>query len=281
MIIKITTYAKVGELLQGAFGKNQPFLVSNKSSKLFKTDTIASINPIDEETRLDIKSNKAKELFHSLIEEKGITPINKIYFNQKRNFKVGKGLSSSSTDILGILLTLNKLYKTQYSNHFLYKIASQIDPTDPCLDFNSLLFNQKSGKILENLNPISYSILYFDSDPNVDIDTIKISKAREYSESQMIEFKNLYSILKVSVKNNDYRTFFECVTKSAVINETILPKKKFTLLYDFAIENNCGLFVAHSGTFMGLLIEPYRLKSIDFKVRCLVEKHWKTTLYIE
>ncbi|QYS88757.1 hypothetical protein [Flavobacterium davisii] len=70
MTIKITTYAKVGELLQGNFDKNQPFLVSNKSSKLFKTTTIVSTEPIEEETKLGAKSAKALELFHSLIKKK-------------------------------------------------------------------------------------------------------------------------------------------------------------------------------------------------------------------
>lgn len=282
MTIKITTYAKVGELLQGAFGKSQPFLVSNTSSKLFKTITVASTNPINQGITLGTKAKEALEIFYSLIDKKkGIPSIDQIYFNQQRNFKIGKGLSSSSTDILGILMTLNEIYNAQYSNHFLYKLASQIEPTDPCLNLDSLLFNQKSGEIIDTFAPIPYSMLYFDSDPKMKIDTIKISQNRKYSENQVLEFQNLYSTLKLSAENNDYPTFFECVTKSAVINETILPKKNFTLLLDFAAENKCGLFVAHSGTFMGLLIEPDRLSSIDFKTKDLVAKHWNTTLYIE
>ncbi|OWP84929.1 hypothetical protein BWK59_02845 [Flavobacterium davisii] len=281
MTIKIITYAKVGELLQGNFDKNQPFLVSNKSSKLFKTTTIVSTEPIEEETKLGAKSAKALELFHSLIKKKGNTPVDRIYFKQERNFKIGKGLSSSSTDILGILLALNELYKTQYSNHFLYKIASKIDPTDPCLDLNSLLFNQKTGEILDTLASIPYAMLYFDSDPDRNIDTIKTSQDRKYSKNQIEEFQNIYLTLKKSAKNKDYSTFFKCITKSAIINQSVIPKKKFSLLHDFAIENNCGLFVAHSGTFMGLIIDPYRLKSIELKVKDLVAKYWKTTLYIE
>ncbi|MFK7001030.1 hypothetical protein V3470_07685 [Flavobacterium oreochromis] len=281
MTIKITTYAKVGELIQGVFDMNQPFLVSNKSSKIFKTNTIVSINPIDNETILDFKSRQALELFHTLIKEKKRTLINPIYFYQDRNFEEGKGLSSSSTDILSLLLALNQLYKTHYTNSFLYKIASQIDPTDPCLDQNSLLFNQKSGEIIENLHVIPYVMLYFDSDPDKDVDTVKISRDRKYSENQVEEFKKLYYNLKISMERGDYTTFFECVTRSAVINQAILPKNKFDVLYHFALANNCGLFVAHSGTYMGLLIEPYRLESIEKEVSDLVAKHWHTKLIIE
>lgn len=282
MTIKITTYAKVGELLQGTFGKSQPFLVSNISSKLFKTITVVSTDTINQGMRLGSKAKQALELFYSLIDEKNCTPsINQIYFNQQRNFKIGKGLSSSSTDILGVLMALNEIYNTQYSNHFLYKLASQIEPTDPCLDLDSQLFNQKSGEIIDTFSPIPYSMLYFDSDPKIKIDTIKMSQNRKYSKNQVLEFQNLYSNLKKSTENKDYAAFFECITKSAVINETILPKKNFTLLHDFAAENNCGLFVAHSGTFMGLLIEPDHLSSIDLKAKDFVAKHWNTPLYIE
>lgn len=282
MTIQITTYAKVGELLQGDFGLNQPFLVSNTSSKLFKTITSVSTNPIDQGTKLGSKASRALELFYSLMDEKNsMSSISPIYFNQQINFSVGKGLSSSSTDIFGILLALNEIHQTKYPNEFFYKLASQIEPTDPCLDLDSLLFNQKSGAIIDTFTPIPYTMLYFDSDPIMKIDTIKISQKRIYTKNQMLEFQELYSTLKQSATNKDYPAFFKCVTKSAVINEIILPKKNFSLLLDFAAENNCGLFVAHSGTFMGLLIEPHRLPLIELIAKDFVEKHWNTPLYIE
>jgi uncharacterized protein involved in propanediol utilization len=262
MTAQIITYAKVGELLQGAFGTNEPFLVSNISSKSLKTITIASTIPMNQGVRLGDKAMKAIELFYSLNDQKIkkiATP--KIYFNQQRNFKTGKGLSSSSTDIFGVLLALNEMYNTQYPNHLLYQLAAQIEPTDPCLDLDSVLFNQKKGGIIDTLTPIPYSMLY--------------------SENQILEFRTLYSKLKKSTENKDYATFFECTTKSTLINETILPKKNFPLLLDFASENNCGLFVAHSGTYMGLLMEPDRLPLIELRAKDFVAKYWKTPLYIE
>jgi L-threonine kinase len=282
MIIQIITYAKVGELLQGDFGKSQPFLVSTISSKLLKTTTLLSTKPIDQAIKLGDKAMEALQLFDSLITKnspkRSISPL---YFSQHRNFKTGKGLSSSSTDILGVLLALNEFYTTQYSNSLLYKIASQIEPTDPCLDLDPLLFNQKSGEIRARLSPIPYSMLYFDSDPNIKIDTIKLSQNRTYSENQLLDFKQDYLSFKKSTENKDYVGFFKCITNSAIRNETILPKKNFSLLLDFASENNCGLFVAHSGTYMGLLIEPDRLPLIELKAKYFVEKHWKTPLFIE
>jgi L-threonine kinase len=282
MTAQIITYAKVGELLQGAFGINKPFLVSNISSKSLKTITIASTDPMNQGVRLGDKAMKAMELFNSLNDQKlKKQSLPKIYFNQQRNFKTGKGLSSSSTDILGILLALNEIYNTQHPKHFLYKLASQIEPTDPCLDSDAVVFNQKKGEIIDTLSPIPYSMLYFDSDSKIKIDTVELSQNRHYSENQILEFRMLYSDLKISTENKDYATFFECITKSAIINESILPKKNFPLLLDFATKNNCGLFVAHSGTYMGLLIEPDRLPLIELKAKDFVEKHWNTPLFIE
>ena len=232
--------------------------------------------------RLGDKAMKAIELFYSLNDtkiKKQSTP--KIYFNQQRNFKTGKGLSSSSTDIFGILLALNEIHNTQHPNHLLYKLAAQIEPSDPCLDLDSVLFNQKKGEIIDTLSPIRHSMLYFDSDSKIKIDTIELSQNRRYSEKQILEFQTLFTDLKKSTENKDYATFFECITKSAIINETILPKKNFPLLLDFAAKNNCGLFVAHSGTYMGLLIEPDRLPLIELKAKDFVAKNWETPLYIE
>jgi uncharacterized protein involved in propanediol utilization len=281
MTIQITTYAKIGELLQGILDKNHSFLLSNHSSKYFKTMTVLDSNS---KTNLPLKpkSRQALNLFWSTIEDQSQkADIRSISIIQESNIPEGKGLSSSSADILGVLSALNQFYNTHYSVEKLYQLATQIEPTDPCLHKNPLFFHQNSGEIIEAIELLPYSILYFDSDTDSQIDTLSFSQKVHYSENQTQEFQELIHSIKKATKTKDYELFFYCITKSAIINETILPKKNFPLLLDFASENNCGLFVAHSGTYMGLLIEPDRLTLIESKAKDFVAKHWETPLYIE
>src|SRR5690606_33288487 len=68
---------------------------------------------------------------------------------QVSNIPHGKGLSSSSADVLGILDVLNKHFAMKLDAALLYQMASLVDPTDPCLSETGLLFDQQNGLEME------------------------------------------------------------------------------------------------------------------------------------
>jgi L-threonine kinase len=276
-------FAKPGELIQGALPGNKRFLVSNKSSRFFKNRTEVGIknNAITQQP-LNYKSQQAVELFwSSFSNKKKVTDISKLYFKQEGNIPIGKGLSSSSADVLGLLIALTVFYKTGYTNERLYDMAATVEPTDPCLHLGNLLFKQDKGEITHTLHPLPYQLIYFDSDKDTQVDTIALSKRINYSESQQQEFETICNSILQATAHTDYDSFNFCLNKSAEINEAFLPKKKFNVLQDFAIKNKVGLFVAHSGTYMGFVIEPSRLSDVKEKAESLIKKNWNTAIYIE
>jgi uncharacterized protein involved in propanediol utilization len=282
LLIMIEVHAKPGELIQGALPGNKRFLVSNKSSQFFKSRTAVEINDSIKPQRLNYKSQQAIESFWSAFSnKKKVTDISKLYFKQEGNIPIGKGLSSSSADVLGVLAALTAFYKTGYTSEQLYDMAAAVEPTDPCLHTSNLLFKQDTGEITYALAPLPYQLIYFDSDKNTQVDTIALSKRINYSESQQQEFETICSSILEATIRADYESFNLCLNKSAEINEIFLPKKGFNVLQDFAIENKVGLFVAHSGTYMGFVIEPSRLNDVKEKAEALIKKNWNTTIYIE
>ena len=278
----VDVYAKPGELIQGVLPGNKRFLVSNKSSRFFKSRTEIGIGNLTKQETLNYKSQKTIELFwSSLPDKKQKVDISKLYFKQEGNIPVGKGLSSSSADVLGLLDALSRFYNTGYSTEQLYNLAASIEPTDPCLHTCNLLFNQDKGEITQALSSLPYQLIYFDSDENTLVDTIALSQLINYSESQQQEYERLCKQIICATADNDYESFNFCLNKSAEINQFFLQKKGFHVLQDFAIENKVGLFVAHSGTYMGLVIEPSRFKSLEAKAAEVIKKNWNTAIYTD
>jgi len=282
MFVQSEVYAKPGELMQGALPGNKRFLLSNKSSRLFKNMTEVGIGGLTKQSTLNYKSQKTVELFwSSFSNKKQMIDISKLYFKQEGNIPIGKGLSSSSADVLGLLSALNIFYKANYSIQQLYDLAATIEPTDPCLHSCNLLFNPDKGEITHTLPSLPYQLIYFDSDKNTQVDTVTLSKSIIYSENQQKEYEKLCNMIIPATTNKDYESFNLCLNKSAEINQSFLPKNNFSILQDFATENKIGLFVAHSGTYMGFVVDPSRFKNIETKAVELIKKNWNTKLYTE
>ncbi len=282
MIAQSEVFAKPGELMQGELPCGNRFLLSNKSVRHFKNYTEISLGDGKHPSCLNLKSRQATQLFwQSLSAEKKEIQMDRLCIKQHGNIPEGKGLSSSSADVLGILNTLNVFYKANFTIQQLYELAAAIEPTDPCLDNCNLLFRQQKGTIIHVFPAFSYRLIYFDSDTNASVNTVDLSRTIKYSASEQNEYEKLCKKITAAVKNKDYESFNGCLNKSAEMNESFLPKKNFSVLQHFAMENKLGLFVAHSGTYMGLVIQHAHFENVETKAIELIENNWGTKIYTE
>jgi L-threonine kinase len=282
MFLQSEVYAKPGELMQGVLPGNQAFLLSNKSSAFFKSITTLRIASTRSVLALHQKSAAAVELFwEGLSAQLKKTDVSRLEITQQSNIPVGKGLSSSSADVLGVLSVLNQFYKVNYSVEKLYALAAAIEPTDPCLHSEHILLNQRQGEVLKTFCSLPFQLVYFDSDPRTVVDTVEFSKTLQYRSNHQQAFQTLYRSIHSALEQQDYAFFYECIRSSAEINNTYLPKKKFQLLMDFAIVHRIGLFIAHSGTYMGLVIAPDRYAALKEKTLAFIHKHWEARVYAE
>lgn len=282
MFLQSEVYAKPGELMQGELPGKQAFLLSNKSSGIFKSITSLQLTPNRNSLQLHQKSQAALELFwQELSEEQKRIDISRLNILQESNIPIGKGLSSSSADVLGVLSTLNQFYQTNYSTEKLYSLAARIEPTDPCLHTEHILLNQRQGEVLKTFCSLPFQLIYFDSDPETMVDTIEFSNVLRYGEDHRNEFQLLYESIPFALEQKNYTFFYDCICSSAEINNAYLPKKHFHVLQDFALSHHIGLFVAHSGTYMGLVIAPDRYQELKQEAVSFIHKYWKSRVYTE
>lgn len=281
MPIITKVYAKPGELIQGVLTDNTRFLLSNKSSQILYTTTLLTNTQTNHHVYLKPKACKAVDIFHSTLPQNRCNPDIKLFIQQSSNIPEGKGLSSSSTDVLGILSVLNRFYETAYTPELLYTLAVQVDPTDPCLHEENVLFNSSKGMVVRLEKHLPYQMLYFDADFDSTIDTISFGREQYYSPSDHQVFDSLVHKVTAAFACQDYNAFYECLRISAQINNSILPKPGFQLLDEFAQIHQCGIFVAHSGTYMGLVMEPEKFEQIYEKAIPWIKKQWNTPIYSE
>ena len=282
MFAKVHVLAKPGELMQGMLPDNTSFLLSNKSSTVFKT-TVKITDAIPHQgLKLKEKSTMAADLFFSKLPEyKKSLHWSDLHIEQQSNIPIGKGLSSSSADVLSILQALNIFYDAGSSVNHLYELASIVEPTDPCLHEENLIFNQNNGRIIHALPPLDYSLIYFNTENGITIDTQDFHSNIKYSSIQKktLEY-NLREAMN-AFKLGNYTLLFQSLRASALVSEEFLPKNKFELLLDFSMEKNCGIFVAHTGTYMGLVVKPTQLDVLRDEATEFINTHWSTQIHFE
>jgi uncharacterized protein involved in propanediol utilization len=282
-LIQIQTGANIGEIAQGALSPACPFLVSNLTSSQFCSVTF--LKSCDRQIfDLGEKASAACYLFLERLRSKcsGSQPdLASFHIWQQSNIPPGKGLSSSSADVLGALSALNKFYEYPFSAADLYSVAALTDPTDACLSPVLTVINQQTGKIMSNLKHLRFSLIYFDTEPNTRIDTIQFTRSKIFTQQDYRFYRQLLQKLSFTTDNENSSDFLFWITQSAVYNQKFLPKKNFNLLLSYSMKQNLGLFVAHSGTFMGLVVPgdiPENLwkQSVEF-----IRSGWKTDAFSE
>ncbi len=152
-------YSRIGELLQGVLSDGSEFLVSGLSSGRLYSEAELSLDL--ESAELPPKAAQAlKELLDAVQYCGKLPPI-----RLRSNIPKGKGLSSSSADVLAVLSVVNDYLEAGLGPEQLYRLAEKVEPTDPCLSNDIVLFHQHSGITHEVLRLPPMTLLYVDTAP--------------------------------------------------------------------------------------------------------------------
>jgi len=280
MEYSVKIYSRIGELMQGFLPDASTFLVSGLPSRIFFSEAVLDPRGVPNvvpkgktcQGALPPKARKALALF---LQEFApvITPGLSIRLNS--NIPAGKGLSSSSADILSVLYVVNDYLRTHARPEDMYRIAAAIEPTDPCLSEDIVLFRQRLGVVDRYLSLPPMSVLYFDADPSREIETMHVR--RQFSNGVGTFFGWLLKRFLGATEAGDYVRLFDCVSYSAEYNQREIAIPRFGEWLGLAKETESGLMVAHSGTIAGLLTRPERAAELRSRLEAAVE----TPVYFE
>jgi L-threonine kinase len=249
-----------GELLQGVLN-DRPFLVTLPIPNL---QSNAVFVPYPTEDRIIGSPLKTKAVYacEKLVGIFGVETGGLLYIDS--NIPTGKGMASSSADIVASLRAIADSYSLPLTENLISDIASEIEPTDGVMYEGVIAYDYINGQLIESFGSMPpFGIIGIDVGGSVD--TIQFNQQpKNYNYQERTLFCNAYDLIKIGIKNNDLIPICKATTMSAYMNEAILPK---SYLYEFeklASICNGGLIVAHSGTMLGILFDPYHSRINEF-----------------
>jgi len=246
---------KVGEWLQGTDENGDPIVFPfTTTSSPFQT-----LTAIEPATNLSIvaepHSISSKQKTALAVNEMAVT----CGFAADCNYRItirnsppaGKGLGSSSVDITSALLAIKHHRNLDVSEATLFQVMCRIERSD-------FLFRPE---LIIATNPVAGSfsvaraapgcvLLAWDTAPREHVDTEALRHLDFARHRFHHEYKELYSLMQT----NDSAALFHAATRSAQLNDQLLPKKGFSVAHRLADDFHAlGLVAAHTGTYLGML----------------------------
>jgi uncharacterized protein involved in propanediol utilization len=276
MNYSVKIYSRIGELIQGILPDQSSFLVSGFPSHTLYAEAILEDGPDNPDVlAASALPDKARQALALFMQAYALPPLAGKSIRLHSNIPPGKGLSSSSADVLSVLYVANDYLQAGVTPEELYRIAARVEPTDPCLSRDIVLFKQQTGVTDQSITLPPLTLLFFDAAPGRMVETLDLQ--RHYTADAPGFFDELLRRFLRSVENKDHEGLMDCITQSAIYNQSILPLPRFDEYRQLAATTGAGLMVAHSGTIIGLLTRPEQAATLREQLETLVQAYPSTT----
>jgi len=217
---------------------------------------------------------KSSSIIYLALEDLGISSGYHISVEFNRNIEIGKGLSSSSADMLAALRALQEVFGFLLDEVYVSRLFQAIEPHD-ALQYNScVVYNHRQGRLLDHLGHIPhYKIIAVDDGGSVD--TKEYNAATSFTDEHMKKYDALLTKLKQSFIARDAAGIAACAAASSEIHASRTDNKFLKTALDILPETGAlGLLATHSGTCAGFLYpEDLSLTETDDAKR-LAERHF-------
>lgn len=242
-----------GELIQG-YLKNRKMLVSYPVS-LYSRVTVTRGKPVGGYPKI-ARALRETLLFLGLWEEYG----GKLGCRVESRLPVGKGMASSTADIGAAVAATAAFCGRELSPDEIAGIALAVEPTDSVLFESLTLFDHLKGEYKEEIGkcpPLDVVVL----EGYGTVDTRQFNQEDHTSLLYAREglLQEAYNLLCRGVQKGDSEAIGQAAMISSRANQAILPKKGLEEIIEACLMMEAlGVNVAHSGTVLGVLVEPGR-----------------------
>jgi L-threonine kinase len=180
----------------------------------------------------------------------------------------GRGYGSSTADIGATLFALGQAMGQPLTSEEVAQLAVGVEPSDSTLFPGLTLFDHRGGSFHESLGPAppprptgasQGELAVVVLDPGGEVDTLAFNRLdhRETWRRLAPEHRRAFALLREGLGQRDWEALGEAVTLSACAHQAILPDHLLEPALDLAREVGAlGVCRAHSGTLLGLLLDP-------------------------
>ena len=245
------SFSSFGEIVQGRFSNDDDFLVTLPIDLWSACELIC--RPIDGPLVIECDFEKSRSLLYSVLEELGLRDGFHIECVFTRNIPIGKGLSSSTADMLAALRATQEVFGLLLKESFISRLFASIEPHDGVHYNSCVAYNHRKGVLLANYGYIpKYAIIAVDNGGVVD--TVQYNQGIQFSKLQ----KEAFDCLRVKLQNafdqkND-QLIADCASESARLyferSGNDFVGAALAAMQNFA---PLGIVATHSGTCVGFL----------------------------
>ncbi len=253
-----------GELLQGVSGNNRSFLVTapvdiHVKAFFVHDPTMQKIVVTNKE------KTKSQTLADKIYEKYCLKTGGTISINT--GFPIGKGLGSSSADLVALSRALAIAYTLQLTECDIEDLIRGIEPTDGVMYQEIVSYYHKEVKLRKTLGKLNGAMV-IGVDEGGEIDTVEYNNVkRVYTEKDKENYDELYTKIEKAIISNDIHAVGQISSQSGILNQRFNPKKLLDRFLKIANHLNIpGVIVAHSGTYLGFLVDKKR-SDLDYCVQ--------------
>lgn len=241
-----------GELLQGRLPGGADFLVTfpitRSSQAWFRFDPGGPLQvfPADK--------TKSLRLAESMLTQHGLGIGGTLVLDSE--LPVGKGLASSSADLVATARAVGGALGLDTSPAAVEHWLRRIEPTDGVMHPGIVVFDHRAVRLRSALGALPPTTVVAVDEGGL-LDTVAFNRrAKHFSDAETAEYAELLTRLGRAVQAGDLAAVGAVATRSAVLNQRLVPKRNLTAMLRAAEECGAlGVVCAHSGTMLGLLVD--------------------------
>lgn len=249
------TPGTAGELVQGRMHNGLDFLVTNPI-RLFSEVSVC-ISPEHAGVRIfPPDRHKAQRAAVATLKLLGCPNLS-LQIHVRSSLPVGKGMASSTADVVGTVEAVARLIGCRLSPEDVSRIATSIEPSDGIMYRGAVVYDHIHGQLIEQLGPVP-PMRQLIVDLGGTVDTIVYNQLPKlYTADEVALLDDALASVREGIHMSDLVNIGRGATLSARINQCHLQKPALDAVLAIATRTGSyGTACAHSGTILSLLYHP-------------------------
>ncbi|WGS51661.1 GHMP kinase [Paraburkholderia sp. D15] len=176
--------------------------------------------------------------------------------NFRSTFPVGKGLASSSADMVAAIRAAARYHGHTPAPETIESVLRHIEPTDGVMYDGVVSFFHREVKLDEQLGATP-ALAIVSADRGGECDTVEFNRRkRDMPDAVRHEYRDMLAGMKEALRATDLRTLGAIATRSCDLSQAFNPHPHIGLMRELRAETDAlGLVATHSGTCIGLLYD--------------------------
>ncbi|OYD09612.1 GHMP family kinase ATP-binding protein [Paludifilum halophilum] len=251
------TFGTFGELLQGVGDKNGLDFLVTFPIQMYSYATFYFDSKMNSLKVNPSHKKKSLQFISQILIDHGYPPVGRLEIFSE--MPEGKGLASSSADLVAVARAIEDCLGLKLSTTYLLSLMREIEPTDGVMYKGVVSFYHRKVELCRFLGTLP-PLTVVGIDEGGEIDTVQFNDTpKPFTQIEKKEYDFLHQKITQAISEQDVESIGKVSTRSAQLNQKIRPKRLLDSIIQISKDvEGVGVAVAHSGTYLGILLDPRR-----------------------